>query len=108
MRSAVGITIELAARAELTLFDEPYWAGQVAAVLAMGGLAYHAIDAGAAAFTGTRVVTALAAAAPVGFLLSQARGAHPMVPLGLFRSGNISIAVAVGFAFIAATTGCRS
>jgi MFS transporter, DHA2 family, methylenomycin A resistance protein len=34
------------------------------------------------------------------FLAAQARGSHPMVPLGLFRSRTVSVAVAVGFAFI--------
>ena len=78
------------------------WAGQVTAVLAMGGLTYGAIEAGAAGFTDTRVVTALAVAATglAAFVLSQARGGHPMVPLGLFRSRNVTIAVAVGFTFI--------
>jgi EmrB/QacA subfamily drug resistance transporter len=78
------------------------WAGQVTAVLAMGGLTYGAIDAGAAGFTSPRVVTAfiVAVAALAGFLLSQAHGRHPMVPSELFRSRNVSISVAVGFAFI--------
>jgi EmrB/QacA subfamily drug resistance transporter len=78
------------------------WAGQVTAALAMGGLTYGAIEAGAAGFTDTRVVTAfvVAAAALAAFLLSQARGGHPMVPLEMFRSRNVSIPVAVGFAFI--------
>lgn len=34
------------------------------------------------------------------FLAAQARGPHPMVPLDLFRSRTVSVAVAVGFAFI--------
>lgn len=42
----------------------------------------------------------MAAAALAGFLLSQAHSRHPMVPLELFRSRNVSISVAVGFAFI--------
>jgi len=76
--------------------------GQVSAVLAMGGLTYGAIEAGAAGVTEPRVVTTfiVAAAALAAFVLSQARGAHPMMPLGLFRARNVSIAVAVGFAFI--------
>ncbi len=78
------------------------WAGQLTAVLAMGGLTYGAIEVGAAGFTDMRVVTAfvVAAAALAAFLLSQARGGHPMVPVELFRCRNVSIAVAVGFAFI--------
>jgi MFS transporter, DHA2 family, methylenomycin A resistance protein len=76
--------------------------GQVTAVLAMGGLTYGAIEAGAAGLTAPQVVAAftLAVVALAGFLAAQAYGAHPMVPLELFRSRNLSVAVAVGFAFI--------
>jgi MFS transporter, DHA2 family, methylenomycin A resistance protein len=78
------------------------WAGQVTAVLAMGGLTYGAIEAGADGFTAPRVVTAFAVAvvALAAFLTAQARGTHPMVPLGLFQSRTVSVAIAVGFAFI--------
>jgi MFS transporter, DHA2 family, methylenomycin A resistance protein len=78
------------------------WAGQAAAIVAMGGLTYGAIQAGAQGFTATGVASAfgVAAAALVAFLAIQARGVHPMLPLGLFRSRNVSVAVAVGFAFM--------
>jgi EmrB/QacA subfamily drug resistance transporter len=78
------------------------WAGQIAAVVAMGGLTYGAIEAGAAGFAAPRVLAAFAVAviALIGFLVVQARGAHPMVPLALFRSRTVSVAVAVGFAFV--------
>jgi predicted MFS family arabinose efflux permease len=36
----------------------------------------------------------------VTFVLTEARTAHPMVPAELFRSRNVTIANAVGFAFI--------
>jgi DHA2 family methylenomycin A resistance protein-like MFS transporter len=42
----------------------------------------------------------VAVVASIGFLLAEARGAHPMVPLDLFRSRTVSVAVAVGFAFV--------
>jgi MFS transporter, DHA2 family, methylenomycin A resistance protein len=76
--------------------------GQVSAVLAMGGLTYGAIEAGTAGFAAARVVAAFALAvlALVVFLVAQARGAHPMVPLDLFRSRTVTVVVAVGFAFI--------
>jgi MFS transporter, DHA2 family, methylenomycin A resistance protein len=79
------------------------WAGQATAIVAMGGLTYGAIQAGAQGFAAPSVVSAfvLAAAALVAFVATQARGAHPMMPLGLFRSRNVSVAVAVGFAFMA-------
>ncbi|HXZ70955.1 MAG TPA: DHA2 family efflux MFS transporter permease subunit [Streptosporangiaceae bacterium] len=78
------------------------WAGQITAVLAMGGLTYGAIEAGAAGFTAPRVVTAFAVAAIAlaAFVAAQARGAHPMAPLDLFRSRTVAVSVAVGFAFI--------
>jgi MFS transporter, DHA2 family, methylenomycin A resistance protein len=78
------------------------WAGQVAAVVAMGGLTYAAIEAGAAGFAAPRILAAFAVGvlAFIGFLVAQARGAHPMVPLDLFRSRTVSVAVAVGFAFV--------
>jgi predicted MFS family arabinose efflux permease len=68
----------------------------------MGGLTYGAIEAGAAGFTAPQVVTAfvVAVVALAAFLLTQARGAHPMVPLDLFQSRTVSAAVAVGFAFV--------
>ena len=78
------------------------WAGQATAVLAMGGLTYGAIEAGAAGLGAPRVLLAfvVAAVALAAFLAIQARGAHPMLPLDLFRSRTVSITVAVGFAFV--------
>ena len=77
------------------------WAGQVAAVLGMGALTYGLIEGGAAGFAAPRVLAALAAAAAAlaAFFVAQVRGAHPMVPLALFRSRPVAISVAVGFAF---------
>ena len=78
------------------------WAGQVTAVIAMGGLTYGAIEAGAAGFAAPQVVAAfaIAAVALAGFVAAQARGAHPMAPLDLFRSRAVAVPVVVGFAFI--------
>ena len=78
------------------------WIGQATAVLGMGGLTYGAIEAGAAGFTAPRVVAAfvVAGVALAAFLSAEARGAHPMVPLALFRSRTVSVAVAAGFAFV--------
>jgi DHA2 family methylenomycin A resistance protein-like MFS transporter len=78
------------------------WAGQVAAVAAMGGLTYGAIEAGPAGITAPRVLTAFAVAAVAlaVFGLLQARGAHPMLPLSLFRSRTVSVSVVIGFAFM--------
>ncbi len=76
--------------------------GQVTAVLAMGALTYGAIESGAHGFAAPRVITAFAVAAVAlgAFLASQARGAHPMMPLELFRSRNVAVSIAVGYAFV--------
>jgi predicted MFS family arabinose efflux permease len=78
------------------------WFGQVTAVVAMGALTYGAIEAGAEGFTAPHVLAAfaIAAAALAGFVAAEQRVAHPMVPLSLFRSRNVSVSVAVGFAFV--------
>jgi EmrB/QacA subfamily drug resistance transporter len=78
------------------------WAGQVTAVLAMGGLTYGAIEAGTAGLTAPRVLAAFAVAAAglAVFLAVQARSAHPMMPLDLFRSRTVVIANVTGFAFV--------
>jgi len=78
------------------------WAGQAAAVAAMGGLTYGAIEAGADGITAAPVLAAFAVATAglAAFTVLQARGAHPMLPLSLFRSRTVSVAVATGFAFM--------
>jgi DHA2 family methylenomycin A resistance protein-like MFS transporter len=78
-------------------------AGQVIAVVAMGSLTYGAIEAGAVGLSAVPVLVALglAVVALGGFVTSQARGTHPMVPPRLFRSRNAVIAVVVGFTFMA-------
>jgi MFS family permease len=78
------------------------WPGQATGVLAMGALTYAAIEAGAAGFAAPQVIAALAVAflASVTFLAIEGRAAEPMVPLSLFRSPNVSVPVAVGFAFV--------
>jgi MFS family permease len=76
--------------------------GQVTAVLAMGALTYAVIEAGEAGIGATRVVLAVLVAvlAAAGFLTSQVRGSHPMVPPSLFRSGAVPTAMAIGFSFM--------
>ena len=87
-----------------TPFD---WAGQVLAVVALSALVYGLIHGGSAGFAEPSVVLTLAVAAVgvAAFLLVQARGRHPMMPLELFRSSGIRIALAVGFAFMAGMFG---
>jgi MFS transporter, DHA2 family, methylenomycin A resistance protein len=75
------------------------WAGQVTAVLGLGALTYGCIEGGSAGFTSPRVLAAffLAAAAAVTFLITQARGRHPMMPLTLFQSPPVAITLTVAF-----------
>jgi DHA2 family methylenomycin A resistance protein-like MFS transporter len=77
------------------------WVGQVTAILGMGGLTYGLIEGGADGFTAPRVVAALTVAllALLAFFVTQIRAAHPMVPLGLFRSRPVAVSVAGGFTF---------
>lgn len=80
-----------------TRFD---WAGQVTAVAGIGGLTYGIIEGGSDGFGSLPVIIALTLAT-VGltvFLLIQARGSHPMMPLDLFRSRMLRLALFIGFA----------
>ncbi|MFD1370736.1 DHA2 family efflux MFS transporter permease subunit [Actinoplanes sichuanensis] len=75
------------------------WTGQVAAVLALGALTFAVIEGGDLGYGSAPIVTAftVAFAATVVFLTAQVRGRHPMVPLDLFKSRTVSVALAVGF-----------
>ncbi|MGQ4599211.1 MFS transporter [Nocardia sp. R6R-6] len=81
--------------------------GQVTAVVAMGALTYGVIEGGAEGFGRPFVVVSLlvAAAAAAAFLAAQARGAHPMLPLPLFRSRVVAVSLVVGFMLNAAYYG---
>ncbi|MFC9506177.1 MFS transporter [Streptomyces sp. NPDC057002] len=78
------------------------WIGQTTAILAMGGLTFGAIEAGAAGFTAPQVLASLGVAvvALAAFVTAQAKVAHPMVPLALFRSPTVVVATGIGFAFM--------
>ncbi|GAB3987173.1 MFS transporter [Actinoallomurus acanthiterrae] len=81
--------------------------GQVTAVVAMGALTYGVIEGGAEGFGRPPVVVSLlaAGAAAVAFLAAQARSAHPMLPLPLFRSRVVAVSLVVGFMLNAAYYG---
>jgi DHA2 family methylenomycin A resistance protein-like MFS transporter len=81
-----------------TPFD---WVGQLTAVMGMGALIYGLIEGGAEGFAAPSVLAALAVAfvSLVAFFVAQVRGAHPIVPLGLFRSRPVAVSVAGGFSF---------
>ena len=76
--------------------------GPIAAVIAMGALTFGAIEAGATGLTDPRVVVAfVVAVTAVGvFVSTQRHKEHPMVPPDVVRTRNVSVASAVGFAFI--------
>jgi MFS transporter, DHA2 family, methylenomycin A resistance protein len=75
-------------------------AGQVTAVAALAALTFGVIEGGETGFGRPAVLGCLllAAAAMVAFAVAETRAAHPMVPLGLFRSRAVSVCVAIGFA----------
>ncbi|WP_405406719.1 MFS transporter [Streptomyces sp. NBC_01104] len=83
------------------------WIGQVAAVLTMGGLTYGVIEGGAEGFSRPAAVLSLivAVVAAACFLAVQARGAHPMLPLPLFRNRVVAVSLVVGFMLNAAYYG---
>ncbi|MGW2702976.1 MFS transporter [Streptomyces sp. NPDC001340] len=66
----------------------------------MGGLTYAAIEAGADGLAAPRVLDAFGVAviARVLFLVTQALGRHPMVPLPLLRARTMLVSAGVGFA----------
>ena len=75
-------------------------AGQVTAVVALAALTFGVIEGGETGFGRPAVLGCLllAAAAMIAFVIAEGRAAHPMVPLGLFRSRVVSVCVAIGFA----------
>lgn len=68
--------------------------GQVTAVVALTALTFAVIERGE---TGA-VALAVAVVAGVVFFRVEARGPHPVVPLGLFRDRTVAVAVATGAA----------
>ncbi|WP_188284454.1 MFS transporter, partial [Streptomyces sp. CBMA29] len=68
--------------------------GQLTAVLGLAALTFAVIEGGALGL----VAAAVAVAVLAGFVLIEARSAHPVVPLGLFRDRTVAVCVAVGAA----------
>ncbi|PRZ39066.1 DHA2 family methylenomycin A resistance protein-like MFS transporter [Antricoccus suffuscus] len=75
------------------------WTGQVCAVLALASLTYAIIAGGELGYGSTAVVAAfvISATAFACFLVAEARGRNPMVPLNMFRSRTVSIALLTAF-----------
>ncbi|MCE9668790.1 MFS transporter [Myxococcus stipitatus] len=66
-------------------------AGSVTAALGLGGVIYALIEGPAHGWTAAPVLAAVGGVATLAvFLVIQARGRHPMLPLGVFRSRTFS------------------
>jgi MFS transporter, DHA2 family, methylenomycin A resistance protein len=76
--------------------------GFAAAVVAMGALTFGAIEAGGRGFTAPVVLASFAVAATAfgAFIARQRWTTNPTVPLELFARRNVTVSVAVGFAFV--------
>jgi len=76
--------------------------GQIAALIGVATLIFGLIEGGVLGFADPGVMLSLGGAvlAITLFLLAQARGQHPMMPLDLFQSSGLRIALAVGFSFM--------
>ncbi|MFE3523751.1 MFS transporter [Streptomyces sp. NPDC059161] len=68
--------------------------GQLTAAVALAALAFAVIEQGTVRIT----AGAVALAAGVAFWLIERRVAHPVVPLGLFRSRTVTVAIGAGAA----------
>ncbi|MEV7339909.1 MFS transporter [Streptomyces sp. NPDC093544] len=68
--------------------------GQLAAVVALTAVTFAVIEGGTAGV----VSLVVAGVAGLAFVRVEARQAHPVVPLELFRSRNVTVAVAAGAA----------
>lgn len=81
--------------------------GQVTAVLALGSFTYAVIEGTDLGWTSPTIIGLLLFAVLSGgaFLAAQARGRHPMVPLTMFHSRHLSIALAIAFTSMAAFYG---
>ena len=78
------------------------WLGQLTGVLAMVGLVFGAIEAGAWGFSSwpVRLALILAVLATTAFVMVERRVDHPMVPPALVRIPTVRSATVIGFAFM--------
>ncbi|WP_300681396.1 MFS transporter [Nocardioides sp.] len=78
--------------------------GQVTAVTALGALSYVVIEGRTLGWTSPTALglVALGLAVAVGFVVAQARRAHPMVPPAMFASRTLRVALVIAFTSMAA------
>ena len=83
------------------------WFGQITAVLALASLTYGIIEGAEVGYGSPEILTlfAVCAGSVAAFVLTQARGRHPMVPLDLFRSRTVSTTLVVAVVTMAAFYG---
>lgn len=81
--------------------------GQISAIVALGSFSYVLIEGGNHGWSSPLIVGLLVVAALSGvvFVAAQARGRHPMMPLAMFRSRQLSVALAIAFTSMAAFYG---
>jgi len=100
--AAAGARLRLAeSRGPATRLDLP---ALVLVAAGVGALTWGLVQAGHAGWGSVQTVAGLAigAAAMLAFVAWERRAAAPMIPLGLFRSGSFSAAVATQFLMAAA------
>ncbi|MFE5835231.1 DHA2 family efflux MFS transporter permease subunit [Arthrobacter sp. NPDC056493] len=83
------------------------WAGQISAVAALASLTYGIIEGAEAGYgaPGILLVFAVGAVSAAAFIMLQARGRHPMIPLDLFRSRAVSTTLVIAVVTMAAFYG---
>jgi DHA2 family methylenomycin A resistance protein-like MFS transporter len=83
------------------------WIGQLLAVTALGALVGSLIQGAAIGYASPIILGGFALAVVAGalFVWSQARSAHPMMPLTIFRPPPVRLALALGFVFMIANFG---
>ncbi|WP_269936684.1 MFS transporter [Arthrobacter sp. HY1533] len=83
------------------------WFGQVTAVVALASLTYGIIEGAQIGYGSPSILAlfTLAMLSAIAFVRAQARGKHPMVPLGLFRSRTVSTVLAIAVVTMAAFYG---
>ena len=73
------------------------WFGQITAVLALASLSYAIIEGAELGYGSPLILTlfGVCAASVAAFVGAQVRGAHPMIPLELFRSRTVTTALII-------------
>ena len=100
--AAAGARLRLReSRGPATRLDLP---ALVLVAAGVGALTWGLVQAGQSGWGSAQAITALClgASSIAGFIAREKRAAQPMIPLGLFRSGSFSAAVATQFLLAAA------